>query len=204
MALSSGFCDHLPSCSLILKDDDIAKTSSVRHFFWRTCFGLFVPLPLAVLLGFTQGQPFRWSGFWPNFLSAVLVMFHSWYQSNWISVPPSLSPMWAQGLNLTSYFWVLSAGSFPGPYTQCGISLPSEKSDVSWRGFPGRSAFLPIRRVLRPRKSWTFSFMLPYSREMMFVDISLDPVLSQRPLCGSLVRLPRPLSLFFPIHERWW
>ena len=32
----------------------------------------------------------------------------------------------------------------------------------------------------------------------MFVDISLDCVVSQRPLCGTLVRLPRPLSHMFP------
>ena len=40
--------------------------------------------------------------------------------------------------------------------------------------------------------------MLPYSREMMIVDISLDCVISQRPLWDTLVRLPRPLSLMFP------
>ena len=44
--------------------------------------------------------------------------------------------------------------------------------------------------------------MLPYSREMMFVDISLDSVVSQRPLCGTLVNLPRPLSLMFPYSRR--
>ena len=32
----------------------------------------------------------------------------------------------------------------------------------------------------------------------MFVDISLDCVVSQRPPCGLLVRLPQPLSLMFP------
>ena len=32
----------------------------------------------------------------------------------------------------------------------------------------------------------------------MFVDISLDCVVSQRPICGTLVRHPRPLSLMFP------
>ena len=35
----------------------------------------------------------------------------------------------------------------------------------------------------------------------MFVDISLDCVVSQRPLCGTLVRLLRPISLMFP-HSR--
>ena len=44
--------------------------------------------------------------------------------------------------------------------------------------------------------------MLPYSREMMIVDISLDCVGSQRPLWGTLVRLPRPLSLMFPYSRK--
>ena len=35
----------------------------------------------------------------------------------------------------------------------------------------------------------------------MIVDISLDCVGSQRPLWGTLVRLPRPVSLMFP-HSR--
>ena len=36
----------------------------------------------------------------------------------------------------------------------------------------------------------------------MIVDISLDCVGSQRPLCGTLVRVPRPLSLMFPYSRR--
>ena len=44
--------------------------------------------------------------------------------------------------------------------------------------------------------------MLPYSREMMTVDISLDCVRSQRPLWGTLVRLPRQLSLMFRYSRR--
>ena len=32
----------------------------------------------------------------------------------------------------------------------------------------------------------------------MIVDISLDCVVSQRTLWGTLIRLPRPLSLMFP------
>ena len=36
----------------------------------------------------------------------------------------------------------------------------------------------------------------------MFDDISLDCVVSQSPLCGTLVRLPRPLSLMFPYSRR--
>ena len=44
--------------------------------------------------------------------------------------------------------------------------------------------------------------MLPYSREMIIVDISLDCVVSQRPLSSTLVRLPRPVSLMFPYSRR--
>ena len=36
----------------------------------------------------------------------------------------------------------------------------------------------------------------------MIVDISLDCGVSQRPLWGTLVRLPRPLSLMFPYSRR--
>ena len=36
----------------------------------------------------------------------------------------------------------------------------------------------------------------------MIVDISLDCVVSQRPLWGTLVRLPRKLSFMFPYSRR--
>ena len=36
----------------------------------------------------------------------------------------------------------------------------------------------------------------------MFVDISLDCVVSQRPLWGTLLRIPRPLSLMFLYSRR--
>ena len=36
----------------------------------------------------------------------------------------------------------------------------------------------------------------------MIVDISLDCVVSQRPLWGTLVRLLQPLSLMFPYSRR--
>ena len=43
-----------------------------------------------------------------------------------------------------------------------------------------------------------FSIYTPLFKWMMFVDISLDCVVSQRPLCGTLVRLPWTLSLMIP------
>ena len=36
----------------------------------------------------------------------------------------------------------------------------------------------------------------------MIVDISLDCVVSQRPLCGTLISLQRPLSLMVPYSRR--
>ena len=36
----------------------------------------------------------------------------------------------------------------------------------------------------------------------MFVDISLECVVSKRPLWGTLVRLTRPVSLIFPYSRR--
>ena len=62
--------------------------------------------------------------------------------------------------------------------------------------------FITNEKCAEFRKSCTFSFMLPYSREMMIVDISLDCVGSQRPLWGTLVRHPLPLSLMFPYTRR--
>ena len=62
--------------------------------------------------------------------------------------------------------------------------------------------FITNEKGAESSKTLTFSFMLPYSREMMIVDISLDCVVSQKPLWGTLVRLPRPLSLMFPYSRR--
>ena len=59
-----------------------------------------------------------------------------------------------------------------------------------------------MRRALSPRKSGRFSFMLSYSQEMMIVDISVECVVSQRPLWCTLIRFPRPLSLMFPYSRR--
>ena len=36
----------------------------------------------------------------------------------------------------------------------------------------------------------------------MIVDISLDSVVSHRPLLGTLLRIPRPFSLMFPYSRR--
>ena len=74
-------------------------------------------------------------------------------------------------------------------------------ADVSWRCYPGRSSLIPIRRALSPRKYRTLSFILTYLSEMMLVDMSLDCVVSQRPLCGTLVRLGEQFLSCFPIHE---
>ena len=78
---------------------------------------------------------------------------------------------------------------------------PKGNVDVSWRCYPVRSS-LTNRRALSPLNSRTFSFIHPYLIEMMFVDNSLDCVVSQRPFCGTLVRLSGTLSLMFPYSRR--
>ena len=60
----------------------------------RHVFGLFVPLPPEVVIGFTQEANICLeSGFGPiMFLSAVFVVFHPRNQSTLIPVPPSIRP----------------------------------------------------------------------------------------------------------------
>ena len=57
--------------------------------------GLFVPLPPAVLTGFPQVANISLDAAVGRivFLSAVLVVFHSRYQSTFIPVKPSIRPM---------------------------------------------------------------------------------------------------------------
>ena len=62
--------------------------------------------------------------------------------------------------------------------------------------------FIAKKKGTESSKFLKISFMLPYSWEMMFVDNSLDCVVSQRPLFGTLIRLPRPLSLMIPYSRR--
>ena len=97
--------------------------------------GLSVPLPPAVLTGFPQGASISLEAGIGQivFLSAVFVVFHSRYQSTLIPVPPSIGRRDFKGFPLTLFFLVLRAGSSPGPHTQCGIGVPSEKAAVRWR-----------------------------------------------------------------------
>ena len=57
-------------------------------------FGLFVPRPKAVLIGFTLEANIMLEAAVVQilFLSAVFVGFHAWYQSTLIPVPPSIRP----------------------------------------------------------------------------------------------------------------
>ena len=163
-------------------------------------YGLFVPLTPLVLIGFTQGANISLeAGFCQIlFLCAVLVGFHSLYQSTLILVPHSIRPMWPDGLYPDTLFLGTKCWILPRPIHPKEIEVRNEKDDVSRRCFPGRSGLLAIRRGLSPRNSRTFSFMIPYSWEMIFFDISLDCVEPQRPQCDTLVRLPRQFSLMFP------
>ena len=76
--------------------------------------GHFVPLPTGVLTGYPQGASISLEAGFGRivFLSAVFVMFHSWYQSTLIAVPPSITPTRFQGLSPYTLFlhskgWIL-------------------------------------------------------------------------------------------------
>ena len=121
-------------------------------------FGIFSPLPPPVSIGFTQeANTSLEAGFGQIlFLSAVFDEFQSRYESNLIPVHLPKGQCDVKGFILTLFFLSPSVGPFPGPYTHCGIGVPSEKAAVRWRCFPGRSALLPMRRALSPRKSEGF------------------------------------------------
>ena len=116
--------------------------------------GLFDRLPPAFLTGFPQGANISLEAGFGRivFLSAVFVVFHSRYQSTLIQFHLPSGRRDSKGFPLTLCFLVLRAGSSPGPYNQCGSSVPSEKAAVRWRCFPGCSGLLPMRRALSPRK----------------------------------------------------
>ena len=117
--------------------------------------GLLVPLLPAFLTGFPHGASISLEAGFGRivFLSAVFIVFQLRYQSTFLPVPPSIGRHDFKGFPLTLCFLVLRAGSSLGPYTQCGIGVPSEKAAVRWRCFPGCSALLTMRRALSPRKS---------------------------------------------------
>ena len=129
-------------------------------------------------------------------------MFHSRQQSTLIFDPRSIRPLWLPGLYLRTLFLGSMWWMLPRHIQPMGNMGPKGNAEVSWRYYPGCSSLIPIRRALGPRNSWTFSFILRYLSEMMFVDNSLDCVVSQRPLWGILVRLPWTLSLMFPYSRR--
>ena len=110
--------------------------------------------------------------------------------------------MWLQGLYLRTLFLGSKCWMLPRLIHPIGNLVHKGNSYDRWRCYPGRSSLIPIRRALSPRYSWTFSFIIPYLSELMFVDNSLDCVVSQRPRCGILVRLPWTVSLMFPYSRR--
>ena len=67
--------------------------------------------------------------------------------------------------------------------------------------FPFTLCFITNEKGAEPSKILNLLINAPL-REMMILDISLDCVVSQRPLWGTLVRLPRKLSLIFLYSRR--
>ena len=131
-------------------------------------------------------QTLHWRLVWPNYVSQCCVHRVSLTVTKHLDfLPLSIRPLWLQGLYLRTLFlgskcWILARHNHP-----MGDLVPKGNSYDRWKCYPGRSSLIPIRSALRPRTSWTYSFILPYLSEMMFIDISLDWVLSQRRLWHS-------------------
>ena len=82
---------NFPSVSLFTKGDDSAGRSLYGVVSDGLVLCLFVPLPPAVFTGFPQGTNISLEAGFGRiaFLSAVFFVFHSWYQSTLIPVPPT-------------------------------------------------------------------------------------------------------------------
>ena len=83
-----------PHVSLFMKDDDRARSQLHSVVSDRNVLGIFVPLPPAVLMGFTHEANIALEAGVGRivFLSAVFVVFHSRYQSTLNPVPPYIRP----------------------------------------------------------------------------------------------------------------
>ena len=149
-------------------------------------------------------QTLHWRLVWPNFVSQCCAHRVSLTVTNHLDFCSTFYKADViQGLYLRTLFLGTMCWMLPRHIPPMGNLGPKVNAVVSWRYYPGRSSLIPIRRGLGPRNSWSFSFILPYLSEMMFVDNSLDCVVSQRPLWGILVRLPWTFPSCFPIHEGW-
>ena len=148
-------------------------------------------------------QTLHWRLVWPNFVSQCCAHRVSLTVTNHLDFCSTFYKADViQGLYLRTLFLGSKCWMLPRLIHPMGNLVPKGNSYDSWRCYPGHSSLIPTRRALSPQNSWTFSFMLPYSWEMMFVDISLHCGVSQRPLCGTLVRLPWTLSLMIPSSRR--
>ena len=79
-----------PHVSVFTKGDESAKSVPYAVVSFGRALGLFVPLPPAVLTGFSQEANISLEEGVGRivFLSAVFIVFHSRYQSPLIPVPP--------------------------------------------------------------------------------------------------------------------
>ena len=110
-----GSATTFPHDSLLTKDDVTTKTVPVRCCFWWTCFWPFHCICTSSYDRiYTGSKYFDGYGFWTNFVfQSVFVMFHSRYQSTLIPLPPSIRPMWLQGLYLHILFLVSKCWMIP-------------------------------------------------------------------------------------------
>ena len=168
-------------------------------------FGLFVPVPWPVLIGFTQEAKISLVVCFGQilFLSVLFVEFHSPNQGTLIPVPPSISPMGLQGLYPASLFLALSARSLTGPYTQWEIVCPMKRLM-----YPG-CVFLEALVYHQLEGCWVLEIPGPFHSCSLNHEIWCSLIFPWIVWClwhhymalssGFREHLPS----CFPIHQRW-
>ena len=118
-----------------------------------------------------------------------------------IFVPRSIRPMWLHGFIIALCFLLLSAGCFQGSFTQGGIWFPKETRMIA----EGVILTLSLDNDKKCAESSNFLNFFIYTPLFNWDDVHWyfpGFELSQRALCGTLVRLPWTLSLMFPYSRR--
>ena len=117
-----------PHVTLFTKDDERAKTATAQCWFWRKWFRHFRSIATS---SFDRIYPWRkhciggWLGqIW--FLSAVQIVIHSRKESTLIFVPPSIRPIWLQGLYLRNLFLFSKCWILPRHIHPMGNLCPKE------------------------------------------------------------------------------
>ena len=126
VAHSSGFCDNFPSCILFMKGDDSVMTVPAQCCFWRTCFWPFCSIATSSFDRIYQESNILWEAALAKLCFSVLCSscFTHGTKAPWFLFHLALGRCDHKGFIHTLCFFILSAGSFPGPATNVQSGSP--------------------------------------------------------------------------------